>query len=177
MCNTLNVCCVVADAAAQLVPVVVEGALHAARQRGSDGPVLHVDDAAAPFVHRPFSPIALDELGIEWEWEHDPELSIVVVDSIDQAVQLFNAHSPRFAASLIGGDQLQQQHFYDTVDAPFVADGFTRWVDGQFAFDQPELGLSNWQAGRLFARGGVLSGDSVFTVRTRAHIRDHSVHR
>ncbi len=177
VCNTLNVCCVVSAGAARLVPVVVQAADDAARSRGSDAAVLHVGDSAVPFVDHLFTPMALHELGTEWEWEHDPELSIVVVDSVDQAVQLFNTYSPRFAASLIGGDDRLQQHFYDSVDAPFVADGFTRWVDGQFAFDQPELGLSNWQAGRLFARGGVLSGDSVFTVRTRAHIRDHSVHR
>jgi glutamate-5-semialdehyde dehydrogenase len=80
-------------------------------------------------------------------------------------------------ASLLGGDAVVRQRFYDTVDAPFVGDGFTRWVDGQFAFDQPELGLSNWQSGRLFARGGVLSGDSVYTVRTSATVRDHGIHR
>jgi glutamate-5-semialdehyde dehydrogenase len=80
-------------------------------------------------------------------------------------------------ASLLGGDAVVRQHFYDTVDAPFVSNGFTRWVDGQFAFDQPELGLSNWQSGRLFARGGVLSGDSVYTVRTSATVRDHGIHR
>ena len=51
------------------------------------------------------------------------------------------------------------------VDAPFVGDGFTRWVDGQYALDTPELGLSNWQGGRLLGRGGVLSGDSVHTIR------------
>ena len=56
-------------------------------------------------------------------------------------------------------------------------DGFTRWVDGQFALLQPELGLSNWQAGRLFGRGGVLSGDSVYTVRLRASIIDPELHR
>lgn len=177
VCNTLNVCCVVSTAAAQLVPVVVQAATDAAHGRGSAAAVLHVDEAAAAFVDGPFTRLALDDLGTEWEWEHDPELSIVVVDSVDHAVQLFNTHSPRFTASLVGGDEPLHQHFYDTVDAPFVGNGFTRWVDGQFAFDQPELGLSNWQAGRLFARGGVLSGDSVFTVRTRAHIRDHGVHR
>jgi glutamate-5-semialdehyde dehydrogenase len=177
VCNTLNVCCVVSAGAAQLVPVVVRAANDAARRRNSNAAVLHLGDSAARFVDGPFTPVAVHELGTEWEWENDPELSIVVVDTIDEAVQLFNTYSPRFAASLIGGDDRQQQQFYDTVDAPFVADGFTRWVDGQFAFDQPELGLSNWQAGRLFARGGVLSGDSVFTVRTRAHVRDHTVHR
>ena len=30
---------------------------------------------------------------------------------------------------------------------------------------------------RLFGRGGVLSGDSVFTVRTRVHQTDPDVHR
>jgi glutamate-5-semialdehyde dehydrogenase len=30
------------------------------------------------------------------------------------------------------------------------------------------LGLSNWQSGRLFGRGGILSGDSAHTIRTRA---------
>ena len=66
---------------------------------------------------------------------------------------------------------------YRGVDAPFVGNGFTRWVDGQFSLNQPELGLSNWQGGRLFGRGGVLSGDSVFTVRLRAVVDDHHLHR
>jgi glutamate-5-semialdehyde dehydrogenase len=57
---------------------------------------------------------------------------------------------------------------YATVNAAFVGDAHTRWVDGQKALERPELGLSNWQAGRLFGRGGILSGDSVYTVRTRA---------
>jgi glutamate-5-semialdehyde dehydrogenase len=53
----------------------------------------------------------------------------------------------------------------------------TRWVDGQYAFNRPELGLSNWEHGRLLARGGVLSGDSVFTVRTRMRQQDPDVSR
>jgi glutamate-5-semialdehyde dehydrogenase len=180
VCNTLNVCCVVSEAAADLVPVVVGAAVEAAGRSGGQPaarPVLHVTDSAAAFVDHPSQPLQVDELGVEWEWEDVPELSIVVVDSIEQAVELFNMHSPRFAASLVGGDDRVQQRFYDTIDAPFVGDGFTRWVDGQFAFDQPELGLSNWQGGRLLGRGGVLSGDSVFTIRTRARVRDHSLRR
>ena len=70
-------------------------------------------------------------------------------------------------ASLIDDDPNSQERFYETVDAPFVGNGFTRWVDGQFALNRPELGLSNWEGGRLFGRGAVLSGDSVFTIRTR----------
>ena len=175
VCNTLNVCCVDAAAAERLVPVVVAAARRAAAARGAT-PVLHATASSLPLVPGATEQ-AVDTLGTEWEWENDPELSIVVVDSIDQAVELFNRYSPRFVASLIGGDAVVRQRFYDTVDAPFVGDGFTRWVDGQFAFDQPELGLSNWQSGRLFARGGVLSGDSVYTVRTRATVRDHGLHR
>ena len=176
VCNTLNVCCVVRTAAERLVPTVVAATRAAAEGRNATA-VFHATEAARPFVPADAAPLRPDQLGTEWEWEDDPELSIVVVDSIDAAVALFNRWSPRFAASLVGGDEVAQRRFYDTVDAPFVGNGFTRWVDGQFAFDQPELGLSNWQSGRLFARGGVLSGDSVFTVRTVAAVRDHRLHR
>ncbi|RYG09382.1 MAG: glutamate-5-semialdehyde dehydrogenase, partial [Caulobacteraceae bacterium] len=66
---------------------------------------------------------------------------------------------------------------YRAVNASFVGDGFTRWVDGQYALGKPELGLSNWEHGRLFARGGVLAGDGVFTVRTRMRQTDPLVRR
>ena len=45
------------------------------------------------------------------------------------------------------------------------------------ALDAPELGLSNWQFGRMLGRGAILSGDSVHTIRYRATIADHDVHR
>ena len=99
------------------------------------------------------------------------------VDSVDDAVSLFNRQSPRFAASLISTDRQQQDWFWSSVDAPFVGDGFTRWVDGQYALNRPELGLSNWQFGRLFGRGGVLSGDSVFTIKARATQTDPDLGR
>ena len=50
------------------------------------------------------------------------------------------------------------------MNAPFVGDHQTRWVDGQYALNKPELGLSNWQFGRLFGRGGVLSGSFAVTI-------------
>jgi glutamate-5-semialdehyde dehydrogenase len=96
---------------------------------------------------------------------------------VAEAITLFNAHSPRLVASLISDDASEQQTFYDQIDAPFVGNGFTRWVDGQFALLRPELGLSNWANGRLFSRSGVLSGDSVFTVRTRMFQTDPDLHR
>ncbi len=194
VCNTLNTVCVVRERA-DLIPAVLDGLEEAARGLGTS-PKLHVTEAAHPFIpdewfttdvtiDRPEGDatepkaerISDDRLGWEWEWEQSPELTITVVETIAQAVQLFNSQSPRFAASLVDPDEQRQEDFFAAIDSPFVSDGFTRWVDGQYAFNRPELGLSNWQFGRLFARGGVLSGDSVFTVRTRATQTDPDVHR
>ena len=165
VCNTMNVCCIPRSRSAELGPVVTAAASRAAGRRGTDAVMHRVDGDDSAL------------LGEEWEWENGPEYWLVEVDSVAEAVELFNTYSPRFSASLISDDNAEQDWFYSAVDAPFVGNGFTRWVDGQFALDLPELGLSNWQAGRLFARGGVLSGDSVYTVRLRAEVRDHSVHR
>ena len=49
--------------------------------------------------------------------------------------------------------------------------------DGQYALGTPELGLSNWEAGRLLARSGVLSGDTIHTVRMRVRQHDPDLHR
>jgi glutamate-5-semialdehyde dehydrogenase len=195
VCNTLNTCCVLRSAAPELVSAVLAGLEAAAEARGTN-PKLHVTPeaegvvppgwferkvaisrAAGEVTEAQAEPLASDQLGVEWEWEDSPEITLTVVDSVAEAVELFNRHSPRFAASLVSDDEAEQQRFWATVDAPFVGDGFTRWVDGQYAFHKPELGLSNWQAGRLFGRGGVLSGDSVYTVRAWARQGDPSVRR
>jgi glutamate-5-semialdehyde dehydrogenase len=118
-----------------------------------------------------------NSLGCEWVWEGSPETTLVVVEDVETAVGLFNRHSPRLVGTLVSDDAAEQELFWSALDAPFVGDGFTRWVDGQYALDRPELGLSNWQHGRLLARSGVLSGDSVFTVRTRAYQQDPDLHR
>lgn len=163
VCNTLNVCCVVANRP-DLVSVFHDSVARAAARRGVDG-VIH--------ERLPDDP----ELATEYEWDEVPEVALVVVESVDHAVELCNRYSPRFIASVVSADPTVHDRFYATVDAPFVGNGFTRWVDGQYALGQPELGLSNWQDGRLFGRGGVLSGDSVFTVRLRATVTDPAVRR
>ncbi len=163
VCNTLNVCCIVRTREHDLLPAF-RAAVAAASARGVQA-VIHELDPESP------------RLAHEWEWDAAPEVAVMIVDDIDQAVQQFNQYSPHFVASLISSDDAEHEAFYRSVDAPFVGDGFTRWVDGQFALLQPELGLSNWQAGRLFGRGGVLSGDSVYTVRLRASIADPHLHR
>ena len=80
-------------------------------------------------------------------------------------------------ASLVSEDPAEHRSFFEAIDAPYVGDGFTRWVDGQYALGKPELGLSNWEGGRLFGRSGILSGDSVHTVRLRVAQPDKDVHR
>ena len=164
VCNTLNVCCIVRARAAELLPVFEAAAQEAAAARG-----------VLPVVHRLEPGDA--RLATEWEWDGVPEVSVVVVDDVAHAVEQCNRFSPHFVASLVSEDAAEHEAFYRAVEAPFVGDGFTRWVDGQFALLQPELGLSNWQAGRLFGRGAVLSGDSVFTVRLRATVADPDLHR
>ncbi|WP_430422984.1 aldehyde dehydrogenase family protein [Phenylobacterium sp.] len=194
VCNTLNVCCIVRARADELVPVFLDALARAGERR--TGCKLHVAEAdfdrlpqawrtARTTVIRAHGPVdeALAEpmsdadLGHEWEWEETPEVSLKIVDDVAEAVALFNALSPRFAAALISQDPAAHARFYETIDAPFVGDGFTRWVDGQYALNKPELGLSNWENGRLFARGGVLAGDGVFTVRARVRQTDLDLDR
>ena len=194
VCNTLNTVCIVAARADDLVPVFLEALHRAGENRGSTSK-LHVTADASPYVPEAwFEPAAIVraegvvtepraepiddlDLGVEWEWEASPEVTLTVVPDVDTAVELFNTQSPRFAASLISAVDDEHTRFFELVDAPFVGNGFTRWVDGQYAFHRPELGLSNWQFGRLFGRGGVLTGDSVYTIRSRAHQTDADVSR
>jgi glutamate-5-semialdehyde dehydrogenase len=195
VCNTVNVVVLVRDRADALMPVVLDAVDRAAADRGTFGRVHVVAGSERYVASDRFDRIVpieratgtvdepaastVDEglLAHEWEWERSPEISVVVVDSLDDAVECCNRYSPHFVASLISDDPGESDAFYDAVDAPFVGNGFTRWVDGQYALNAPELGLSNWQFGRMLGRGAILSGDSVHTVRHRATVTDHRVHR
>ncbi|WFT81817.1 aldehyde dehydrogenase family protein [Methylobacterium sp. CB376] len=195
VCNTLNVCCLHRARLADLLPAFLAALEAAGRARGH-GCKLHVvagDEAVLPPAWRtgtvrarraegertePLTEILPEaELGREWEWEDTPEVSLKIVDDLDHAVALFNRYSPQFAASLISRDPAAHRRFFDTVNAPFVGDGFTRWVDGQYALNQPELGLSNWENGRLLARSAILSGLGVYTVRSRVAQDDPRLRR
>lgn len=194
VCNTLNTACVVESRAGELVPVFLD-ALHQAGERLGTTSKLYVTANVKPLIPPEWFESATidrveggvseprtevigdDDLGVEWEWEGSPEVTLTVVPDVDRAVELFNAQSPRFAASLVSADVDEHDRFFDLIDAPFVGNGFTRWVDGQYAMNRPELGLSNWQFGRLFGRGGVLSGDSVYTIRSRATQTDPNIGR
>ncbi len=194
VCNTLNTCCIPKSRAHDLVPVFLEALAQAGQRRDAQSK-LHVVQSSAEYIPEEwFQEVSIDRaegpvtepqadlieyggLGQEWEWENSPEVSLAIVDSTEHSIDLFNEHSPQFVASLISEDETEHSDFYKSVNAPFVGNGFTRWVDGQYALGRPELGLSNWQFGRLFGRGGVLSGDSVFTIRTTVEQTDPNITR
>jgi glutamate-5-semialdehyde dehydrogenase len=193
VCNTLNVCCIVRARADELVGVFCDSLAAAGAARGHGCKLHVVGDAPLPASWREarvlvrradgdheealVDTLAEDQLGREWEWEETPEVSLVIAHDLDHAVALFNRYSPQFCASLISEDGAAQRAFFAGVNAPFVGDGFTRWVDGQYALGQPELGLSNWENGRLLARGAILTGEGVFTVRCRAVQEDADLGR
>ena len=194
VCNTLNTCCMLESEVERLLPAFLDGLDAAGLGRGFTSKLHIVDEyadripldwygqveigrAEGKVTEPRTSKISGDQLGNEWEWEDSPEVTLVIVDSVDQAIQLFNEQAPGFVISLISEDAAEQDRFFQRVDAPFVGDGFTRWVDGQYAFNRPELGLSNWEFGRLFGRGGVLSGDSVYTIRSRVNQSDPKLRR
>lgn len=186
VCNTLNVCCLPRARASELVPAFLSGMEQAGKRRGQAFKLHVVEGDDTEWTRELFQKrvgvaraegvveeaqaelLAEEQLGREWEWEETPEVSLKLVDGIAHAVRLFNAYSPQFVACLLSPDEAEQRRFFETVNAPFVGDDYTRWVDGQLALGRPELGLSNWEHGRLLARGGVLSGDSIYTLRTRA---------
>lgn len=101
----------------------------------------------------------------------------MIVDDLESAVTLCNKYSPQFVVSIVSDDERERDFAWRHVNAPFVGDGMTRWVDGQFALLRPELGLSNWQSGRMLGRGAILSGDSVHAVRYRVTQDDKDLRR
>jgi glutamate-5-semialdehyde dehydrogenase len=179
VCNTLNVLVVSRRRAHQLVPLALEALrtrdpnyrLHVVAGSELDIPRdlferrVPVERPEGEAVEPQVDVVPADELRREWEWETTPELTLVCADDDEAAVGLVNAYSPRFVASIITADRERFERFYEQVDAPYVGAGFTRWVDGQWAWDRPELGLTNWQHGRVLGRSGILSGDDIFTVR------------
>ncbi len=185
VCNTLNTLCLLKSEVAAQLPVVLNALKTAGEALGQPYKVHVETDSKAYFSDEDFnSKVSVErasgvqeevqfeiideaKLGTEWEWEATPEVTIVVVNALDDAIRLFNAYSPQFVASLITQSQLELVRFFNQVNAPFVGNGMTRWVDGQYALNSPELGLSNWENGRFLARSAILSGDSVFTTRIK----------
>ncbi|MEL6530416.1 MAG: aldehyde dehydrogenase family protein [Pseudomonadota bacterium] len=173
VCNTLNTLCVPKDKLEEVLGSLTVAAAEIV-QAYPGGLIVHASANTLPLV-QPLAdapgislvPLGEANLGTEWEWDETPEITIEVIDTLADGYALLNSYSPRFVASLLSDDASEHERFFNAVECPFVGDGHTRWVDGQFALGKPELGLSNWENGRLLGRSGILAGDSVFTVRMR----------
>ena len=183
VCNTVNVITLCESVFNEQSAIVLQAASEAGKKRDGKAVVHVVDtqleryaDVVLPEnVHLAATP--LSELAKEWEWETEPEFSLVVVRDVQEGINWFNEYSPQFVVSCVSDDKTEMSDVWAQCNAPFVGDGFTRWVDGQYALERPELGLANWQSGRLLARGGVLSGDGVHTIRLKVTQTDASLHR
>lgn len=195
VCNTLNTLCILDTQVDDFLPII-QDALKQAGEKLKQSYKVHIDSKSKSYfpehlfskqtlVTRPtglveesqFEIIQRDQLGTEWEWEQTPEITIVVTQSITESIQLCNKYSPQFVASLLTTNMQSLESFFDQVNAPFVGNGMTRWVDGQYALKSPELGLSNWEGGRFLARSAILSGDGVFTTRIKMIQDDISLSR
>jgi len=180
VCNTLNTIVLLEEGLEAALPILA-GALTEAGRAHGNRLVVHTEreDIATRLAGTKVLDIRVGHVdpGVEWEWDQHPEVTVLTAGSVSEAVGYFNAASPRFVLSVVSTDPAEEEFAWEASEAPFFGDGFTRWVDGQFALARPELGLANWQTGRLLGRGGVLSGDSVHTVRLRVRQTDPRLHR
>ena len=183
VCNTVNVVVLSRATATRDILELAQGVTDAAH-RNNGRAIVHVSSADRDRLGSlPDSAVVewmIDDsvdLSHEWEWDYVPELSVCLAEDVAEAVEMFNRYSPQFVLSVISSQESDHDLAWTRANAPFVADGFSRWVDGQYALDRPELGLANWQYGRLLARGGVLSGDGVHTLRLRVLQRDIELRR
>ena len=187
VCNTLNTIVIPRDIAPTMLPFVLAG-LKQAGDNLKTTVKIHAHASVYPLLPEDLKAAQVDIiraegivsekqvevfedhalLGLEWEWEGTPEVTITLVEDVDEAVALYNRHSPFFVTSFWSTDEAERQLVYKSLNAPFVGDGFTRWVDGQRALCKPELGLSSWEQGRQLGRPGVLTGD-VITSRVLVH--------
>jgi len=173
VCNTLNTLCVTRASLDTTLSALIAVACDVTRTYPK-GMIVRAGPDSLPLL-QPIAdsdgitilPLGAADLGTEWEWDDRPEFCFEVIETLDDGYALLNTFSPRFVASLLSHDPAEHARFFSATDCPFVGDGHTRWVDGQYALGKPELGLSNWENGRLLGRSGILAGDSVYTVRMR----------
>ncbi len=114
VCNTVNTVCVLRSRLDDLMPRVTAGLQEAARRRSSNPKVHVVDGAQGALPAEWFTEkvaigrsggdvqetraemIDPHRLGHEWEWEESPEITVVAVGSVEEAVRLFNETVPAF---------------------------------------------------------------------------------
>lgn len=140
VCNSVETVLVLSDAASRLVPPVVE-ALQA------QGVTVHGDDVVAGLADGIVP--ATEE---DWATEHlSLDISVRVVDDLDEALDHIRRYSTHHTESIITRDEANAERFLAEVDSAVVmANASTRFTDGgEFGFGA-EVGISTQ---KLHARG------------------------
>ncbi|MGR2751719.1 glutamate-5-semialdehyde dehydrogenase [Agromyces arachidis] len=140
VCNALETLLVHADAAERVLPAVL------ARLEDS-GVTVHGDERV-----RALHPSAVPATDEDWATEHmSLDLSVGIVDSLDDALAHIRRYSTKHTESIITNDLANAERFLDEVDAAAVmVNASTRFTDGaEFGFGA-EVGISTQ---KLHARG------------------------
>lgn len=140
VCNALETILVLRGAAARVIPAVCERLSHS-------GVIIHGDESTR--VHWPDAIPATDE---DWATEHmSLELSIKVVESLDEALDHIRTFGTHHTDSIITNDVAHAERFLAEVDSAVVmVNASTRFTDGgEFGFGA-EVGISTQ---KLHARG------------------------
>lgn len=140
VCNAVETVLVLRDAADRLVPPIA-----AALQEA--GVVIHGDDAV-----RGLAADVVPATEADWATEHmSLELSMRVVDDLDDALAHIRTYSTHHTESIVTADEARAERFLAEVDSAVVmANASTRFTDGgEFGFGA-EVGISTQ---KLHARG------------------------
>ena len=161
VCNALETLLVHRDAAERLLPAVLD-------RLEASGVTVHADER----VHalRPETVPVTDE---DWATEHmSLDLSVGIVDSMDDALQHIRRYSTKHTESIVTNDLGNAERFLNEVDAAAVmVNASTRFTDGaEFGFGA-EVGISTQ---KLHARGPMGLPELTSTkwiVRGAGHVR------
>jgi len=140
VCNAVETLLVHQNAAARLLPAVLN-------RLASSGVTIHADERA-----REYFPDAVAATEEDWATEYmSLDLSVAVVDSLDQAISHIRRYSTGHTESIITNDLGNAERFLNEVDsAAVMVNTSTRFTDGgEFGFGA-EVGISTQ---KLHARG------------------------
>jgi len=161
VCNALETLLVHRDAAERLLPAVLD-------RLEASGVTVHADERVRAL--RPETVPVTDE---DWATEHmSLDLSVGIVDSIDDALGHIRRYSTKHTESIVTNDLGNAERFLNEVDAAAVmVNASTRFTDGaEFGFGA-EVGISTQ---KLHARGPMGLPELTSTkwiVRGAGHVR------
>lgn len=162
VCNALETLLVHRDAADRLLPAVID-------RLEASGVTVHGDERV-----RAIRPEAVPVTEEDWATEHmSLDLSVGVVDSIDDALRHIRRFSTKHTESIVTNDLGNAERFLNEVDAAAVMiNASTRFTDGaEFGFGA-EVGISTQ---KLHARGPMGLPELTSTkwiVRGAGHVRE-----